>query len=440
MSSAEARDAEPGATSSLWSVLARYSDFRRLFAGNSISVLGSSVTTVALPLTAVLYLHASASQMGFLGAAALLPYLVLSLPVGVWMDLFSYKRVLVATDLIQTVLLGSIPVLATFGVLRLWQLYVVGLLAGCANLLESVAAQSFTPVLIPKRQLLPANSALMLTNSVVSTTGTAVAGFLVAAFTAPIAIAVDAASFLLACLCKARIRTSQQPLRSQRQSKQRLHIEIINGLREVFGQRIMRSATIAATLGALAGQMQNVVLILFLVRHVGLATGLVGITVAISGVAAVGGSLIVTSVTRHVGPGRTFILGMSIQSAAGLVLASAPRTLPVAIAVVIVAQILRGTGPSLYGVNQQTLRQTLMPANMLARANASWRFLVYGTQLFGALLGGYLGSALGLQMTLIVGSAVMFLGTTIAALSPLRSLRQLPVAPEHDAGSQAEAA
>jgi MFS family permease len=437
---AETGNVQSGDASSPWTVLARYSDFRKLFTGNSISVLGSSVTTVALPLTAVLYLHASASQMGLLGAAALLPYLALSLPAGVWVDFFPYKRVLVATDLIQTVLLGSIPLLAALGLLRLWQLYVVGLLAGSANLLESVAAQSLTPVLIPRRQLLPANSALMLTNSVVSTTGTAMAGFLVAALTAPIAIAVDAVSFLLAGLCKIRIRTPQRPLRTQRQGKRRLHVEIVDGLRAVFGQRIMRAVTVAATLGAFAGQMQNVVLILFLVRHVGLPTPLVGVTVAISGAAAVGGSLIVTSVTRQVGPGRTFIIGMATQSAAGLVLSAAPRMLPAAVAVVVVAQMLRGTGPSLYGVNQQTLRQTLMPADTLARANASWRFLVFGTQVFGALLGGYLGSALGLQATLVTGSAVMFAGTAVAALSPLRSLRRLPAMPDSDAGSQARAA
>ena len=426
MSSTDAAVAESGADSSLWSVLARYADFRRLFAGNSISVLGSSVTTVALPLTAVLYLHASASQMGFLGAAALMPYLMLSLPAGVWVDLYPYKRVLVATDLVQTVLLGSIPLLATFGLLRLWQLYAVGLLAGSANLLETVATQSFTPVLIPKGELLPANSALMLTSSVAGTVGTAMAGFLVAALTAPIAIAVDAASFLLSSLCKARIRTRQPPVRSRHQAKQRLLVEITEGLRAVFGQPIMRSVTAAATLGALAGQMQNVILILFLVRHVGLPPLLAGVTIAAGGLAAVGGSLIVTAVTRRVGPGRTFILGMSVQSAAGLILAAAPRMLAGALAVVIIAQILRGTGPSLYGVNQQTLRQTLMPASMVARVNASWRFLVFGTQVFGALLGGYLGSVLGLQLTLVAGSAVMFLGVTVAVLSPVRSLRQLP--------------
>jgi predicted MFS family arabinose efflux permease len=202
----------------------------------------------------------------------------------------------------------------------------------------------------------------------------------------------------------------------------------------------LRSVTIAAAVGALAGQVQNVVLILFLVRHVGLPSGLVGITIAVGGVAAVGGSLIVTSVTRRLGPGRTFILGMAIQSLGGLVLVCAPGIFPIAVAVVIIAQILRATGPSLYGVNQQTLRQTLMSADMLARANGSWRFLVYGSQALGALLGGYLGSTLGLPMTLVAGSAVMLMATAFAAVSPLRSLRQLPVAAEDAPESQAQAA
>jgi MFS family permease len=154
------------------SVLGRYPDFRRLFVGNSISTLGSSVTTVALPLTAVVYLHASPAEMGLLGAVALLPYLVLSLPAGVWVDrMMSYKRLLVLADLAQALLLGSIPVLAILGVLRLWQLYVVVVLAGVASLFETVAAQSFIPRLVSRQQLLPANSALMLSNATVSTTG-----------------------------------------------------------------------------------------------------------------------------------------------------------------------------------------------------------------------------------------------------------------------------
>jgi hypothetical protein len=129
------------------SVLARHSSFRRLFAGSSVSLLGSSVTAVALPLTAVVALNASPVQMGPLGAAALLPHLLLGLPAGVWVDGLTYRRTLVVADVVQAVLLGSIPLLAAAGALRIWHLYVVVTLAGAANLFETITAQSFTPAL-----------------------------------------------------------------------------------------------------------------------------------------------------------------------------------------------------------------------------------------------------------------------------------------------------
>lgn len=406
-------------------VLSRYRDFRWLFTGNTVSLLGSSVTTVALPLTAVVYLHASPEQMGVLGAVALLPHLVLGLPAGVWVDRMPYRRVLVVADLAQTLLLGSVPVLAVLGVLRIWQLYAVAVMAGTCNLFETVTAQTFTPRLVPRQQLLAANSTLMLSSATVGTTGAALGGILVSLLTAPIAIAADAGSFLLAALCKARIRTPGLAVAENRQPTH-LRAEILEGLSIVFGLKIIRAVTLAATIGALAGQMQAVVLVLYLVRQLGLSTALVGLVIAAGGAAGILGALAVTPITERVGPGPAFITGMLLASAGGLVLAAASRPLPLALVILVIAQVLRGAGPSLYGVNQQTFRQALIPPAALSRANASWRFLVFGMQPIGALLGGFTASALGLRATLIISSAGMVLGTTVAYASPLRALRELP--------------
>jgi Na+/melibiose symporter-like transporter len=409
-----------------WSVLARCPDFRRLFVGNSVSLLGSSVTTVALPLTAVVYLHASPAQMGTLGAVALLPHLVLGLPAGVWVDRMPYRRVLILADLAQALLLASIPVLAILGILRMWQLYAVVVLAGVGSLFEAVTAQSFIPILVSRRQLLPANSALMQSNATVSTTGSALAGLLVTLLTAPIAVAADAISFLLAAACKARIRTPGPAVVSAGPGSQHFLADILEGVRAVFTHRILRPVTLSAILGALAGQMQNVVLVLYLVRELGLPSGLVAVVVAIGGGAGVLGALVATPITQRLGPGPAFIAGMFLAATAGLVLAAATAPLLLAFAIVVLAQVLRGTGPSLYGVNQQTFRQTLIAPALLARVNATWRFLVYGTQPLGALLGGLLGSAISLRATLLLSSGGMLLGAAIAAGSPLRSLRKLP--------------
>jgi MFS family permease len=188
----------------------------------------------------------------------------------------------------------------------------------------------------------------------------------------------------------------------------------------------MRAVTLAATVGAFGGQMQNVVLILFFVRDAGLSPALVGLMIAIAGAAAVTGAFFAASITERLGPGPAFIVGMLLAATAGVVLAGAFRPLPLALTVLIVAQLLRGAGPSIYGVHQQTFWQTLLAPGVLSRANGSWRFLVYGTQVFGALLGGLLGSALGLRGTLLISSAVMLSGVVIAYSSPLRTLQSLP--------------
>jgi MFS family permease len=405
-------------------LLVRKRDFRRLFVGNSVSLLGSSVTAVALPLTAVVYLHASSTQMGFLGAAALLPHLVLGLPAGVWVDRLPYRGILVTADLTQMLMIGAVPVLAVLGVLEIWHLYVVVIIAGVANLFETVTAQSFTPLLVSRQKLLPANSTLMLSNATVNTTGSALGGLLVTALTAPIAVVVDALSFLVAGVLKARISVAGRIV-VDLPRKQHMLADVREGLQVVFSHRIIRAVIIAATVSAFAGQFQAVVLVLYLVQDIGLSSALVGVVVAVSGIAGVLGALVATSVTHRLGPGPAFITGMFLASVGGLILAAAGGPFAAAFTIVVVAQLLRGAGPSLYGVNQQTFRQVLIPPPLLARANATWRFLAYGSQSLGALVGGWLGATVGLNATLVVSSCVMLAGTSIAFMSPVRSLRDL---------------
>ena len=400
-----------------WGVVGRHADFRRLFVGNAVSLLGSSVTTVALPLTAVLYLHASPLQMGLLGAAAMLPHLVLGLPVGVWVSRLPYRRVLVVSDLAQTVLLGSIPVLAALGQLRMWHLYAVVGLAGVAGLFEIVALQSFTPMLLPPEDLFAGNSAYLGSFQTINTSGPATAGLLVTAFGAPVSIAVDAVSFLVAAVFKSRIR---HPGRSP--ASRAAAPGIGEGLRALLSHRLLRPLTLAATVGAFANQAQAVVLVLFLVRELHLPPWAVGVAVAISGAAGVIGAVVVGRFTRRVGPGWAHIGGMLLASTGGLVLAAAGP-----LALVVVGQLMRGAAPSLFGVNQQTLRQTLVSPERLAQVNASWRFLVFGFQSLGALVGGLLASAAGLRSTLVATSCLMLTGMAISIASPLRSLRSMPV-------------
>jgi predicted MFS family arabinose efflux permease len=197
------------------------------------------------------------------------------------------------------------------------------------------------------------------------------------------------------------------------------------GLRAVFGHPVLRGITVAATIGALAGQMQAVIVVLFLVRDLALSPGLIGLAIAVAGVAGIIGAAVGVPISTRLGPGPAFIVGMVLASLAGLVLAAAAGPALLVLGILIVAQVLRGWGPSLYGINQQTIRQVLIAPELLSRAQASWRFLVYGMQPIGALLGGTLGALVGFRGTLVISSVLMLIGTAAAAISPLRSLRRL---------------
>lgn len=270
-----------------------------------------------------------------------------------------------------------------------------------------------------------ANSALALSNSVVATSGSALGGVLVQLLTAPVAIAVDAASFLLSAISKARITVTGRSAADD-PAKESIFKGIWDGLRAALEHPVLRATTIAATVGALAGQMQVVIVVLFLVRDLGLSAVLVGLVIAVAGAAGIIGATLAVQITGRLGNGPAFIVGTALSSLAGLVMAAAGGPTALVLTVVILAQLLRGWGPTLYGINQQTIRQILIAPELLARTQATWRFLVHGMQPIGALLGGTLGALVGFRGTSVISSLVMLASTILALLSPLRTLRQLP--------------
>ncbi|WP_380176453.1 MFS transporter [Kineococcus sp. DHX-1] len=241
-------------------------DFRRLLGSSTVSLLGSSTTAVALPLTAVTVLHATPWQMGLLSAGALLPNLLFALPAGVWLSRRPLRRVLVATDLVQALLVASIPVLAVLDVLRLWQLGVVVVLAGTCSLFDAVAAESLTPAVVPRADLLTANGLRALSSSTVGTSGNALAGVLVGLLTAPLVLVVDAFSFVVSALWRRRLTADGRVPSAGPVEREPLPRLAARGVTVLWHAPALRWTTLAATVGALAGAVQNVVLVLFLVR------------------------------------------------------------------------------------------------------------------------------------------------------------------------------
>lgn len=406
---------------SLLQVLKEHADFRKLFTGTLISLSGSGVSVIALPLAAATYLGASPIQLGALGAATFLPNLLLGLHAGMWITRLSFRRILVLADLLRFLLLGSIPVSALTGTLSMGQLYAVVFLAGTCALFESVAAESFIQILVPPLSRNGANSAMAASVAAVSTAGSALGGYLVQLLSAPSAIALDALSFLASAIWKSRIRSTGSRSAYQMSASGRTP-STTAGFKILFRHPTMRSVMSAAIVGAFGGQMQAVLVVLYLVRDLHLNAATVGVVVASGGLAGLVSAIVASWIIQKLGIGPTFVVGMLIASISGVVFAVAGGGGWLLLVTLLVAQVLRGAGPSLFSISQQGLRQSLIPLDLLPQALGTWRLLVYGVQPVGALLGGILGEVLGLRGAFLVSSTVMLAGTATAYISPLRRL------------------
>jgi MFS family permease len=393
-------------------------EFLKLWIGQGVSASGSAVTTVAMPLVAVVALQASPVEMGVLSALTVLPHLVFGLPAGVWVDRVSRRRLMIVADLGRAALLGAIPVLSALGMLRMSHLYCVAVGAGLLTLLSDTASQTLLPALVPRKDLMQANSASLLNQTMASTTGPLVAGALVQVASAPLAIAVDALSFVVSAVASYLIK--EPPRLAPARSRSRLHLAA--GLHELLGNPVLRGLTVSATIAAIAGAMQGPLVVLYLVRELHWSPALVGVAITVVGVSSVLGTLLAPAYSRKLGLGRAYLTGQLLASLAGLALAAA--WLPL----VFVGQILAGLGMPLYGVPQRTLRQALVPEPLLGQTTATWRTLVIGGQTFGAIAGGLTATQLGLRPTLALTTLAMLAGPTYATCSPLRRLRTLPAA------------
>jgi len=273
-------------------------DFLRLWAGESISQVGSQISLIALPLMAILELEASAFEVSLLTAFNFLPFLLFALPAGVWVDRLPRRPILMLADVARAFALASIPVAAVLDWLSIWQLYAVGFVVGALTVAFDVAYQSYLPALIGRRQLVEGNSKLELSRSA-EIDGPGLGGLLVSALTAPYAVAVDAVSFLVSALFLKRIRTVERaPERVERRS---VRTELVEGLGYMFGDPRWR---------AFAGYVSSInffsaivlaVLIVYAVRSLELSAAEIGVVFAISNLGSLVAALSAVRISRRIG-------------------------------------------------------------------------------------------------------------------------------------------
>jgi len=394
--------------------------FLRLWIAQVVSNAGTQITTVALPLTAVVVLGATPTQMGILGIASYLPNLLFGLFAGVWIDRTQPRPILMGSDLGRAVLLGSIPAAALLGHLTLMHLWVVAFAAGILTVFFQIASVAALPSLVRLEQLVEANGRLALSESLVAIAGPSAAGGLVQLVGAPRAIIADALSYLLSALSLRGVRASQVPHHAQQHRG--IWAEIGAGLHALVSTPLLRALALTSGIGTLSVAVQNTVLILFLVRNLGLPSAIIGLAFACNGGGSLLGAVSAGWVARRIGTGRAIIFGQGFWTIGGLLVPFAGLT-GTNILFVLVGQVIAGFGMTLYTVNQTSLRQRLTPTALLGRVTAARRFLVFSMAPAGAALAGFLGGAIGLRPTLLVGAAISLLAVLLVALSPVRLIR-----------------
>ena len=416
-------------TSSSGTSLWRHSDFLKLWTGESISLLGSQITFLALPLTAVIWLEATPFEMGLLGALEFAPFLLFSLVAGVWADRLPRRPILILANIGRALLLGSIPWMALSDRLSMSFLYVIAFGVGVLTVFFDVAYQSYLPVLVTREQLVEGNSKLEGSRSVAEIAGPALAGGLVQTFTAPFAIAVDAVSFLVSALFLRLIRRREEAAHKVEKWKP-MWGEIKEGLAVVFHSPILRSIAGCTATNNFFSNVRFAVLTIYVVRELGIQPGLLGIIFAVGSLGALIGALQGSAIARRWGIGPTLVGAVSVGSLGSLALPAAQGPMTFAVAMLMLGLFVSSSANPVYNITQVSLRQSIVPLRLQGRMNASMRFLVWGTIPLGSLTGGALGEVIGIHTTLLIGAIGGLLAVIWVYFSPVRRLIEPPVIEE----------
>lgn len=404
--------------------LLHHPDFLRLWAGQSISQFGSQITLLALPLTAVLYLHATAAEMGILGAMAMAPFLLVGLFLGVYVDRGRRRPLLVGADAGRALLLLVVPALYALHRLSIGVLYGEEFLLGSLTVLFDVAYQSYLPALVSADALVEGNSKLEVSRAVAQIGGPGMAGLLVQWVTAPLAVAVNAVTYVGSVASLLLIRTPEPAPARRREGG--IGRQIKEGLDTVFKNAYLRSIAGCTATANLFNSMGQAVYVLYAVHRIGVTPGLLGVIYGLGSAGALAGAVLADRLARRLGVGRLIVLA-SLASAAGELLVPLARPpIPVGLPILVAASLTISVGGTVYNITQVSLRQAITPGRILGRMNASMRFVVWGVMPIGSLIGGALGSHVGLRPTLVV-AAVGGLGAPLwVRFSPIRALVQQP--------------
>jgi MFS family permease len=395
----------------------------RLWAAMTVSVFGDQISALAIPLAAVLTLDASPAQMGVLTALFWLPHLLFALPVGVWVDARPVKRtVMVAADLGRAALLVSIPLAAAFDALSLEQLYAVVFLTGSCAVFFDLSYSSFFTATVPREHVLAANGRLSTSRAVAYAGGPSLAGVLVQALTAPVAILADSFSFIVSAFFLRGARVDEPFQESRGVSPWR---RLWEGIRILMRHPLLRGGVGCAATVNFFTFMISAVYVLYASRTLGLSAGLIGITLGVGALGALLGAVVAARIGRRLGLGPTTVIGCVLFTAPFALLPFVTGPTLVKAGILGFAEFASGIGVMLFDVSLNSLNALATPHRLRARLSGASRFFNYGTRPFGALLGGALAGAIGLRPMLLVASIGAVLSVVWLLASPIAGTHHL---------------
>jgi len=415
--------------------------YRRLWTSILISSLGGQVTMLALPLTAAVLLHASPTQMGLLTTMELLPFVLFSLPVGVWLDRVRKLPIYIAGELTIGVVVASVPLAWWAGWLSIGWLYVCGFVIGTVYTIAGSAAQIVLTQVVARERLVEAHAKNALAASGAEVAGPGLAGALIKVVGAPLALLVDAVMVTIsaAILRGIRIDEPRQEARAGGSPARQFWLDLRQGVRFVARHRLLVSLAVVVGCWQACHQAAIVVQILFATRTLGLSEQAIGLSYTGMGLGTVLASILGHRISRRIGPGPCLLLGFAVCGAGWLMLALAPAN-AWGVAAFALMLMMFSTGAVFIFINFLALRQAVTPVPLLGRMTSTMRWLILIPAGPGALLGGWLGEHVGLRASLAVaGSGALLLAALAWQFARIRRVRELPAAEDADAWLGAEA-
>jgi len=373
--------------------------FRRYWSGQTISLFGDQISSIVLPLVAVLALHATPAEMGYLAALVWLPSLLFGLHAGAWVDRRGRRRAtMIVADLGRAFLLASIPVSYAFGGLTLWQLYGVALGVGVFSILFTVSDPAVFVSIVPDDKYVDGNSLIYGSRAFSFVGGPSVGGALVQFLTAPLAVLADAASFLGSAFFLARIHPEEPPAAEPGKGS------LTAGARFIRHSAIVRASLLAVSIINFFNFVFFALFVLYATRYLHVSPGLLGLVLGIGAIGGVLGALVTKRLAARLGAGRVYTISCLVFTAPLVLvpLAGGPRLL--VLGMLMAAEFFSGFGVMVLDISVGAIFSAVIPDHLRSRVSGAFQAVNYGTRPLGALAGGFLGTVIGLRPTLWIAA------------------------------------